>query len=238
MVGVHLQHGQVVAVVVAHQRRLQRGVVLQDDADLVGTFDHVVVGHDDAGAVDDEAGAQRLQAMRLAVRAGLALVLPLVWRVLARVAVVVTTAVIATMRVGAVHEVLEELLERRARREGRHLRPLVAGGRLHVLRGADVDHGRQQAFSQVREAVRRAARERAGRKAEGGGQGQRGGKAHRGGYPYDQAVWSWPASTSKWALRICWKASARKHMTEPERIVPEKETNSANFYVFALALAS
>ena len=34
-------------------------VVLQDDLDLRGLADHVVVGHDDAGRVDDEAGAER-----------------------------------------------------------------------------------------------------------------------------------------------------------------------------------
>ncbi len=51
-------------VVLAEQRGLQRGVVLQDHGDLVRAVDHVVVGDDDAGRVDDEARAEALRRGR------------------------------------------------------------------------------------------------------------------------------------------------------------------------------
>ena len=69
-------------------------VVAEDDGDLVGVGDDVVVGDDEARSVDHEAGAEREAAPRLL------LLLLLV----------------------AVEELLEELLERRAGRELRHLR--------------------------------------------------------------------------------------------------------------------
>ena len=47
-------------LVAADHGGLQRGVVLQGHGDLVGAVDDVVVGHDDAGGIDDEAGAEAL----------------------------------------------------------------------------------------------------------------------------------------------------------------------------------
>ncbi len=109
-VRVDLQHGQVPAVVVADEGGFQRRVVLQRDGDFVGAVDHVVVGDHNAGWVDDEAGAERLQVMRLAA----VLVGSLVRRLIL-VAIVAVIAVIAIAAAMAVHEVMEELLERRAR---------------------------------------------------------------------------------------------------------------------------
>ena len=82
--------------VAADDLGLQIGVVVQDDGDLVGIGDDVVVGDDVAGRIDDEAGAERgrLARLRLGIAAALAAV---------------------------IEEILEELLERRARRELRHV---------------------------------------------------------------------------------------------------------------------
>ena len=55
--------------------RLQLGVVVQDDGDLVGVGDDVVVGDDEAGGIDDEARAERGRLARLPLLTLAALVL-------------------------------------------------------------------------------------------------------------------------------------------------------------------
>src|SRR4029079_4374396 len=55
-----LQHGEVGLLVDANQVGLDLGAVVEDDVDLVGVRDDVVVGDDDASGVDDEAGAERV----------------------------------------------------------------------------------------------------------------------------------------------------------------------------------
>ncbi len=87
----------------------------------------MVVGDDVAVGIDDEARAERGAAALLLLAAL------------------------------AVEEFLEQLLERRARRQLRQVaqaRALLG----HVLGGGDVDHGRHQHFDQVGEACRRVAR--------------------------------------------------------------------------------
>ena len=42
----------------------QLGAVVEDDVDLVGIGDDVIVGDDEAGRIDDEAGAERVDAAR------------------------------------------------------------------------------------------------------------------------------------------------------------------------------
>ena len=81
---------------------------LEIDRDLVGALDDVVVGDDVAVGRDDEAGAEGVRAL-LAALAGL-----------------------------AVHEVAEEVLERRARRQDRTHAVVDAG---HHRRRGDVDDG-------------------------------------------------------------------------------------------------
>ena len=54
-----------------------------------------------------------------------------------------------------VHELAEELLERRAGRELRHFRPLPVTPRCHCLRGRDVHHRRQQPLGEIGETVGR-----------------------------------------------------------------------------------
>ena len=46
----------------ADQLGLEPRAVVEDDGDLVGVGDHVIVGDDDAGRIDDEAGAERIDA--------------------------------------------------------------------------------------------------------------------------------------------------------------------------------
>ena len=48
----------------ADQLGLERGAVVEDDGDLVGVGDDVVVGDHEPGRIDDEAGAERIDAAR------------------------------------------------------------------------------------------------------------------------------------------------------------------------------
>src|SRR5712671_548584 len=105
---------------------------MQDDGDLVGIGDNVIVGHDIAGGIDDEARAERGGLARLSLRT-------------------------AALGQALVEEIAKELLERRARRK---LRDLGAGSfaasvGLQRLRRRDVDHRREKLFSKLREALGR-----------------------------------------------------------------------------------
>jgi len=64
LVGAHLQQRQIGFGVAADDLCFQRAAVVEDDIDLVRVGDHVVVGNDEAGRIDDEAGAQRVHPMR------------------------------------------------------------------------------------------------------------------------------------------------------------------------------
>ena len=55
----HLEKRQIGLVVAPDQLGRKRGAVIQRHRDLVGAFDHMIVGHDQAGGIDDEAGAER-----------------------------------------------------------------------------------------------------------------------------------------------------------------------------------
>ncbi len=123
-----LQHGKIGARVGADQLGLELGIVAQDDGDVLGALDHVVVGDHVAVGIDDEARAQRGAA-----------------------------ALLLLLSIAAVEEFLEQLLERRARRELRHVAQPRALLR-QVLRRGDVDHGRHQHVDHVGEALRRIAR--------------------------------------------------------------------------------
>ncbi len=58
--GLHLEHRHIGTLVAAHQLGSQLTPVIEAHHDLVGTIDHVGIGHDVAVLADDEAGAQRL----------------------------------------------------------------------------------------------------------------------------------------------------------------------------------
>ena len=64
LVGLDPQQRDVGLLIAAHQLGLDAGAVVEDDGDLVGVGDDVVVGDHDAGGVDDEAGAERIDAAR------------------------------------------------------------------------------------------------------------------------------------------------------------------------------
>ena len=59
VVGVDLQQREVGLFVAADDLRRMAAVVLQDHGDLIGVADDVVVGHDVAARIDDEARAER-----------------------------------------------------------------------------------------------------------------------------------------------------------------------------------
>ena len=136
VIGGDLEEGEVDAVILADQGGLQGGVVGQGDADLVGAVDYVVVGDDVAGRIDDEARAERNGAAGTGTRAIIAR---------RRLAFATALALIATRIAAgmvAIHEVAEELLERRAGWKARDLGTAVSPG-LDLLRRRDVDDGRR-----------------------------------------------------------------------------------------------
>ena len=146
------------------------GVVLQGHGDLVGAVDDVVVGDHDSPAASMMKPEPRLCMRRVRRRL-----------------VAVAAATARAARAIAVEEVLEELLERRAGREHRHLRPGAGPACLRAPAppgGRDVHHRRQQLGRQVGEAVGRAAGEAPA--AIGGDDRRSGtasdhGKSHAGG---------------------------------------------------------
>jgi hypothetical protein len=99
---------------------------MQDDGDLVGVGDDMVIGCDQPRRIDDETGTERGGAPRLGLRT------------------------LAARQV-LVEEVLEELLERRAGRELRHFRTLPVG--LQGLGRRDVDDRRQELGRELGEAI-------------------------------------------------------------------------------------
>ncbi len=60
----HAQQREIALGILADQLGLELGAVVEDDVDLVGVGDDVIVGHDEAGRIDDEAGAERVDAVR------------------------------------------------------------------------------------------------------------------------------------------------------------------------------
>ena len=67
--GLHAQQREIALGVLADQFGRELGAVVEDDVDLVGVGDDVIVGDDEAGRVDDEAGAERVDAARRALGA-------------------------------------------------------------------------------------------------------------------------------------------------------------------------
>src|SRR5262249_22317657 len=98
-----------------------------------------IVGDDQAGWIDDEAGAERIDLARLEAAA-------------------VVAAAIATAAPAILEEVIEELLERRTGRQVRH-RAAAAG--VDGLRGRDVDDGVDHLLGDISDVFRPASRCRA-----------------------------------------------------------------------------
>ncbi len=122
------QHCQIGLLILADNLGLEPRAVGQDHVDLVGFGDHVVVGDDDAGRIDDEAGTERTDPARRAIGGLL---------------------IVATLSAAVLEEFLEELLERRTRRQIRRLLRAAARATLDLLRGRDVDHGIDHFFGNI-----------------------------------------------------------------------------------------
>jgi hypothetical protein len=107
---------------------------MQNDGDLVGIGDDVIVGDDIAGRINDEAGAERSALARLSLR---------------------TPALGNAM----LEKVAKELLEWGARRELRDLWPamLAAAFRFHRLGRRNVDNRGQQLRREIGKTVGRRA---------------------------------------------------------------------------------
>ena len=131
LVGMHAQQREIALGVLADQFGLQLGAVVEDDVDLVGVGDDVIVGDDEAGRIDDEAGAQRIDAMRLVSS--------------------LSSSVLAAV---VLEEIVEEFLHRRA---GRQIGQ-VADVRIDLLRGRHIDHGVDDLLGNVGDVLRSARR--------------------------------------------------------------------------------
>ncbi len=68
LVALDLQHRDVDLGILADHLGLELAAVVEDDDDVVGVADDVVVGDNDAAGVDDEAGAERLRLLRARAR--------------------------------------------------------------------------------------------------------------------------------------------------------------------------
>jgi hypothetical protein len=152
----HLQHREIGLGVAPDDLGLEPRAVGEDDGDLVGFRDHVVVGDHDAGGVDDKAGAERVHAARRAIG----------------------SLFVAALAAAVLEELLEELLERRARWKLRHglLAAAGAAASLDLLRGRDVDHRVDHLLGDVGDVFRAAGkcrrREDGQRENSGGHRGQ------------------------------------------------------------------
>ena len=137
LVAVHAQQSQVALGILADQIGLELGAVIEDDIDLVGVGDHVIVGDDQPGRIDDEAGAQRIDAVRRRFR-------------------------IIALAVMVLEELVEKLLHRRAGRQIGQFGDV----RIDVLRGRNIDHGVDHLLGDVGDVVRPARRRRPRRQDE------------------------------------------------------------------------
>jgi hypothetical protein len=131
LVGLDPEQREIGLLILAEQLGLQSRAVIENDRDLVGLRDHMVVGHHDAGRVDDETGTERIDPARPAF------------------------AVLRVVLAAPIEEVLEQLVQLRIVGQLRHRR--VA--RFDLLRGGDVDDRVDHPFGHVGDAVG-TARER------------------------------------------------------------------------------
>ena len=151
LVGLDLQQRDIRLGVASDQLGLQIRIIVQNDGDFVGIGDHMIVGHDIARRIDDEARTERGGLARLRLGA-------------------------AALGHAAVEEVAKKFFERRARRKLRDLRAssFAAPVGLHGLRRRDVDYRREKLFSKIGEAVGRCPSSHRSRGERRGGDDQQG----------------------------------------------------------------
>src|SRR5216684_2287455 len=128
------QQGKIDLGVAAENFSLETRTVIEDDGHLVGIGDDVIIGHHDSGRIDDEAGAQRIDAAR-----------PI------RPVLVVVTLLTAAI----FEELVEEFLEWRSGGQRGLRRRAIAP--LDALRCRDVDDCVDDLFGHISDVVRAAS---------------------------------------------------------------------------------
>ena len=138
LVRLHAQHGDIDLGVLADDFGLQLLAIGEDDRDVVGVADDMIVGDHNAGGIDHEARTQRGRAalLGLLTRSG-------------ALAVFATPALPLTTP----EEFLEKIVERCARRQVRRDDALV----VHRLRDGNIDHRRAHIFCEIGEGFGRTA---------------------------------------------------------------------------------
>ena len=127
----HAKQSEIALRILADEVRLQLGAVIENNADLVGVGDDVIVGHHEAGRINDESGSQRVDPAR-------------------RLIGIITAP--ATLAAAILEKLIEELFHRRTGRQIGH----VGEVRIDLLRGRDIDDGIDYLFGDIGDAVRSA----------------------------------------------------------------------------------
>jgi hypothetical protein len=104
---------------------LEPRAVVENDGDLIGLRDDVIVGDDDAGRIDDEAGTERINATRTAF------------------------AILRLALTAPIEKVPEQLIQLRIVRQLRHR----GVARFDLLRGGNVDDSVDHPFGDVGDGV-------------------------------------------------------------------------------------
>ena len=136
LVGMHPQQREIALAVLADERGLELGAVVENDADFVRVGDDVIIGDDKAGRIDDEAGTERIDPMRRLIR-----------------------IVAAAVAVPVLEELVEKLFHRRTGRQVRQLGHV----RIDLLRGRNIDDGVDHLLGNVGDVLGSASRCRPGR---------------------------------------------------------------------------
>ena len=157
LVRLHPKHRDIDLFVLANHFGLQFLAIGENDCYFIGVGDDVIVGDDDPGWIDDEAGAERIRFALV-----LFLFLPVIAALLA-----------------ALEELLEKIVEGRTRLQ---LRRILGALVVHGLRRRDIHDGIADRIREIGEGLRslRAGRAGDGPDAAGGAQDQRATK-HEGG---------------------------------------------------------
>src|SRR5262245_54633504 len=164
LVSLDPQEREVGLLILADQLGLDARAVIEDDGDLVGVCDDVVIGDHDAGRIDNEARPERVHSA---------------WRVAAAVLVVVPLA-------APIEEVTEQLVELRVVGQIRRRTATSLVARCYVLRRRDVDDRVDHPFGNIGDAVgptRAGGRRKWGQHQGGQCKGGQGGPADLSGIP-------------------------------------------------------
>src|SRR5262249_5833165 len=123
-----LEQRKVGPLIATDDLRPQRGSVIEDDVDFVSIGNDMVVGNNQAGRIDNEAGAERVDASRHGC--------------------LIVLSVLTVLAAPILEEFLEELLKWRPRRQLRHRTAIIS--QIDRLLGRNIDHGVYDLFRHVR----------------------------------------------------------------------------------------